>query len=345
MERLAGLRPIGLFLLRRLAFSLVTAFGVIVIVFVLVRILPGNPARLRAGPYASAHQVAQVASQLGLTSSILSQFRGYLSGVLTFNFGTSIQTGQAVGPAIAERLPATLELSLVALLIGVTTGIAIGALAARNEGRWLDRGARMLIVVGTSMPVFWLSIMLILFFYNGIHWAPAPLGRLPAGVDPPPHVTGLYMVDALLAGQLSTFLAALRVLILPGLALGFTLMAPIASVTRSGMLEALRSDYVRTARIVGVPDWKVMLSDCLRNAFLPIITTIGAAAGYLLGGNILVEEIFSFPGVGQYAWQALTYKDIDVLQGVVILYGVIYIALNVIVDMVYSLADPRVRLA
>ncbi len=333
------------FLGRRLLLSALTLFGVVVVVFCVVRVLPGDPARLRAGPYATQAEVKQVRDELGLNRPLLVQFKEFLNDTVHLNLGTSIRTRQPVLGEILSRLPATFELSLTALLFAVVGGVGLGMLAATFQGRLPDAIVRGLVVVGTSTPVFWLGILLIVVFYSNLGIAPAPLGRLPLTTSPPPHVTGFYTIDALLAGQMGTFLQAVDNLLLPALALAFIVIAPIANIARASMIDALNSDYVRAALAIGVPRWRVAFTDAFWNALLPVITTIGAVFGYLLGGNVLIEQLFSWPGIGQYSWIALTYKDIEVLQGSIIVYSVIYITLNVLVDIAYSVIDPRVRLA
>lgn len=329
------------FLGRRFLFSAIALVGVVLVVFVIVRVLPGDPARLRAGPYASEEQLAQVRHQLGLSDPWPVQLKNYLGRTARLDLGTSIRTNSSVAAEVGSRLPATIELSLAALFAATVAGVTLGALAAVRRGGALDALVRGLIVLGTSTPVFWLGVLLIIVFYSTLHVAPAPLGRLPPLASPPPHVTGLYTFDALVTGQFHVFVQALANLVLPAAALAFVVFAPICNIARSSMLDALGSDYVRTARAVGLPPWR----DAFRNALLPVITTIGAVLGYLLGGSVLIEQLFGWPGIGQYAWLSLTSKDVDGLQGVVILVGTLYIGLNVLIDLAYGFIDPRIRLS
>ncbi|MGH3004735.1 MAG: ABC transporter permease [Gaiellaceae bacterium] len=329
------------FLARRLAISALTFVGVVVAVFIIVRLVPGDPAAVRAGPYAGPEEIAQVRRDLGLDRPMPAQFRDFVVGTFTLDLGTSIRTGAPVNEELGARLPATLELALFSLIVAVVVGVTLGVLAAVRQGTAVDGAVRGVIVLGTAMPVFWLGVLLILVFYSTLGIAAPPLGRLPGGVSPPPDVTGFFTVDSLLAGEIDTFFSALHSLALPTAALAFILVAPIANIARSAMLDALRSDYARTARAIGVPPWR----DAFRNALLPVITTIGAVFGFLLGGNVLIERLFAWPGIGQLAFDSLLGKDLQTLQGVVLLVGALYIAINVLVDVAYSLIDPRVRLA
>lgn len=329
------------FAARRLAVSLVAVIGVVLTVFVIVQVLPGDPARLRAGPYASPQMIQQVRKEFGLDKPWDVQLGHFIGNTARLDLGTSLRTGSSVASELGSRLPATIELSLAALLLATIIGVGLGTAAALREGSSVDMFCRSLIVLCTSTPVFWVGVLFILFFYSDLHVAPAPLGRLPTLDVPPPTVTGLYTVDSLIAGQWGTFADALRNLILPASALAFVIFAPIANIMRSSMIEALQSEYVRAARAVGFRGW----SDAFRNSLLPVVTTIGSVLGYLFGGNVLIEQLFAWPGIGQYAWLSLSSKDIQGLQGVILLVGVLYIGLNVLIDLVYIVIDPRVRLS
>ena len=329
------------FLVRRIAISAVTFLGVMVTVFFIVQVVPGDPAKVRAGPYAGPEEVERVRTDLGLDRPLPEQFGQFVGGTLTLDLGTSIRTRQPVRDELAARLPATFELALSALVLAVVLGVGLGVVAAMRQGRAVDGAARGIIVLGAATPVFWLGVLLILVFYTTLGVAAQPFGRLPNGMTPPPDVTGFYTVDALLAGDVGTFFGALHSLALPAAALAFILIAPIANIARSSMIDALGSEYVRSARAIGLPAWR----DALRSALLPVITTVGAVFGFLLGGNVLVERLFAWPGIGQLAYESLLGKDLQTLQGVVLLVGALYILINVLVDVAYSLIDPRIRLA
>jgi ABC-type dipeptide/oligopeptide/nickel transport system permease component len=332
------------FLLRRAATTLLTLFGIVTVVFFLVRILPGDAAVLRAGPYADAKRIAQVRVQYGLDRPLVEQYWTYLVGVLHGNFGTSTLSGGSVTYELMGRMPASLEIGLYAVLIACLIGIPVGVLAASREGGWVDRVVRLVAAAGSAMALFWLGLLLIYFLFYRLGWFPGPVGRLPNGVDPPTTVTGLYTVDALLEGRPDVAWDAARALMLPVLTLVIVLVAPILKMVRASMIEVLATDYVRTAKAMGLPRREVLFRDGLRNAMLPVITAIGIVFGYMLGGNIIVETLFSWPGVGRYADLAIKNHDLDALQGFVIFVGVLYVLLNVVIDLCYGLLDPRIRL-
>ncbi|MEO6126156.1 MAG: ABC transporter permease [Ilumatobacteraceae bacterium] len=236
-------------------------------------------------------------------------------------------------------------MSLAAVLIGAVIGIPLGTLAALRRGSVFDVVARGIAVLGSSVALFWLGLMLTYVFFFRLKWLPGPIDRLPFSVTPPTKRTGLYTIDSLLAGDLSTFWHALRALTLPAVTLGFAATAPIVKMVRSSMIAELESAHVRTARAMGIARRNVLLQDAFRNALLPVITVLGIVTGYLIGGNIIVEFVFSWPGIGAYAYNALQKSDLEALQGFVIVVGAIYIALNLVIDVCYALADPKIRLS
>ncbi len=284
------------FLLRRTATTLVTLFGIVTVVFFLVRVLPGDAAVLRAGPYADAQRLAEVRAQYGLDRPLLEQYGSYLAGVVHGDLGTSTVSSGSVTYELMGRMPASLEIGLYAVLLACLIGIPVGVLAASREGGWADRVVRVLAAAGSAMALFWLGLLLIYFLFYRLGWFPGPVGRLPTGVDPPPTVTGLYTVDALIQGRVDVAWQAARALMLPVLTLVIVLVAPILKMVRGSMIEVLGTDYVRTARAMGLPRREVLFRDGLRNAMLPVITAIGIVFGYMLGGNIIVETLFSWPG-------------------------------------------------
>ena len=329
---------------KRLLVSVGTVAGIVVVVFFVVRILPGDAAAVRAGPYASEEKLEQIRDQFGLSDPLPAQFASYLSDVATGDLGTSIRTGGKVTEELMIRLPASLELAFFAVLVAVLAGVPIGIAAAANRESLVDRSARVLAVLGSSMAFFWLGLMLTFVFFFKLRWFPGPVGRLAITTRPPDEVTGFFTVDAVLGGDLHLLWEALRYLALPVITVGFILTAPIIKIVRSSMIETLASEHVRTARALGVPRRQVLLRDGFRNALLPITTAIGIVFGYMLGGNIIVELIFAWPGVGRYAFEAIRVNDLEALQGFVIMVGVMYILLNIIIDFVYSWIDPRIRL-
>jgi dipeptide transport system permease protein len=257
----------------------------------------------------------------------------------------SLTTGQPVIAEIATRLPASAELTLLGLLFSVSLAVPLGIFAALRPGSWVDHLCRMLATSGVSMPVFFAGLLWIWLFYYMLGWAPAPLGRLDVFSSPPPHVTGFYTLDSLFAGDLATFRTALAHLILPAFTLGFFSLAPIARMTRASMMAALGADFVRTARASGLSSTTIVMRYAFRNALLPVITTLGMVFSFLLGANVLVEKVFAWPGIGSYAADALIAGDYAPVQGFVLTMGILYVALNLAIDIVYGLVDPRVRIA
>jgi ABC-type dipeptide/oligopeptide/nickel transport system permease component len=329
------------FLARRLVTTTLTLLGIIVVVFFVVRVLPGDAAVLRAGPYADAARLAQVRADYGLDKPLYEQFLSYMGGIFHGDLGTSTVSGGSVSSELFSRLPASLEIGLYAVLLACLIGIPMGALAAAHRGGWSDRIVRLGVIAASSMAMFWLGLLLIYFFFYRLGWFPAPIDRLPAGFGPPRHLTGLYTVDAVLSGQTGLAWTAARSLMLPVLTLTVALVAPVMKIVRQSMIETLGSDYVRTARAMGVPERQILMQDGLRNAMLPVVTAIGIVFGYMLGGNIIVETLFAWPGIGRYAYQSIQNNDLEALQGFVILVGVMYVLLNVAIDICYRLIDPR----
>lgn len=332
------------YLLRRAVSTILTAIGMVVVVFFIVRILPGDPAILRAGPYASKESVAEISRQYGLSRPITAQFVDFWSRLLRGDLGTSMRTNVSVTPELLKRLPASLELSFYSLLIAVVVGIPLGVWAAVRQGGKMDRLVRLLAVLGSSTATFWLALVLIYLFFFRLQWFPGPLGRVPVGTTPPRNITGFFTIDGIIARDFSFVAESLWYLALPSFTLAFGLVAPIIKIVRAAMLETLRSDYVRTAFAMGLPRRSVLFVDAFRNALVPITTTLGIVFGYMLGGNIIVENIFSWPGMGRHAYLALQNNDLDVLQGFVIIIGLMYITLNFLIDIIYGLIDPRIKI-
>jgi len=332
------------YLVRRIGLSLLTLLGIVMLVFVVSRVLPGDAAALRAGPYADEARIEQVRQQFGLDRPLPEQFVDHVSSVARFDLGVSTRTNQPVRDELLARLPASLELGAFAVLLACAIGLPLGIVAAVRRNRPVDLLVRGFAVLGSSMALFWLGLLLLYFGFFRLGWFPGPVDRLPIGTAAPPTVTGFFTVDAVLAGDLGLALTALHYLALPVLTLGLVLAAPILKMVRGAMCDTLDADYVRTARSVGLPGRTWVLTDGFRNALLPVVTAIGIVFGYLLGGNIIVEFIYSWPGIGRYAYQAIQSNDLQALQGFVILVGVLYVTLNLVIDLLYTRIDPRVRL-
>ncbi|WP_283137186.1 ABC transporter permease [Rhizohabitans arisaemae] len=332
--------------LARSGIAVVGVVGVAVLIFFITRLLPGDPARVAAGQYATDAQVEQLRRQYGLDQPVLVQFGRYMVDFFRLDLGTSIRTGQPVTDELLTRLPATVELGLLALLIAVVLGVGLGVLAAVHRHRVVDKIIQLLVVFASAAAVFWIALLAIYLFVNEWGVFTSPIGRLPRGYAPPDPVTGFYVVDALLAGDLETAGAALRTLLFPAMLLGLHASPSIVKIVRSSTIRALESDYARTSRSFGYPPGSILFHDGLRNALLPVITNIGLVAGFVLaGGNVLIEQLYAWPGIGQYAYDSLQENDLFALRGYVILIGVTYILLNIVLELAYRRADPRVAVA
>jgi ABC-type dipeptide/oligopeptide/nickel transport system permease component len=329
-------------ILRRLLAALPNLLGVVVITFLLTRALPGDPAAYFAGGAATEEAVAQVRAQLGLDRSLPEQFAAYLGALARGDLGLSLTTGQPVLQELLERLPASLEMVLLALVLACAVALPLGVLAATRPGSWVDQLCRIVTTAGVSLPTFFTGLLLAYVFYFLLGWAPSPLGRLDPMWSPPAHVTGFYLVDALLARDIGLWWAAFKQLILPVVTMAIFVLAPIARMTRASMLSVLGSDFVRTARASGLGRGTVLVTYALRNALLPVVTTLGMVFGFMLGGSVIVEKVFGWPGVGSYAIDALTASDYAPVQGFVLAMGVLFVLLNLLVDLLYGLIDPRV---
>lgn len=331
-------------LARRLAAALPTLAGVVVVTFVMTRALPGDPAAYFAGPAATREAVEEIRRQLGLDQPLWVQFGDYLADLARGDLGLSITTGQPVLADIAQRLPASAELTLIGLLIAAGFGVPMGVAAALRPNSWVDHLCRVIATAGVSLPTFFTGLLLVYVFYYQLGWAPAPLGRLDAFSSPPPHVTGFYLIDSLLAGDMETFTGAAAQLALPAFTLGIFALAPIARMTRGSMLSVLSSDFIRAARAAGLSGNTIVIRYALRNALLPVVTTLGMVLSFLLGANVLVEKVFAWPGIGSYAIEALIASDYAPVQGFVMAMAILYVALNLVIDLAYQAIDPRVRI-
>ncbi len=331
-------------ILRRLVTVIPTLIGVIIVTFLLTRVLPGDPAVYFAGPAATPQSIADIRKSLGLDKSLPEQFLHYVDDLAHGNLGNSLATGRPVATEIVSRLPASAELTLFGLIIAIVIAIPLGILAAVKQGSWIDHTCRIVATAGVSLPVFFTGLLLVYVFYFRLGWAPAPLGRLDVFFSEPPQVTGFYLIDSLIAGDFQVFRAAFTQLILPGATLAIFSLAPITRMTRAAMLEVLASDYVRTARASGLSSYTVIVTYAFRNAMLPVITTLGMVFSFLLGANVLVEKVFAWPGIGSFAVEALIASDFAPVQGFVLTMAVLYVALNLLIDILYGVVDPRVRL-
>ncbi len=331
------------FLLRRFAFMLVTVLGAVTVTFMLATLVPADPARAALGPDATEAQVANYRRERGLDQPVIVQYVRYVAAIVRGDFGLSIVSRTPVINDLARFIPATVELLVPSLLISVVLGFALGVGAAFYRGTWVDQGSRFLSLVGLSMPVFWLGLVLQLVFFRALEWFPAG-GRLANTLSPPPGVTGFYTLDSIIAGRWDLLSSSLHHLVLPAVALSTLTLGIVARMTRSSLLDVLSSNYVRTARSKGLRERVVLWKHALRNSLVPIITVIGLRLGQMFSGAVLTETVFAWPGVGRYAFTALRQLDFPVVMAFTVWATLIYAFVNLIVDLSYTLIDPRVRL-
>jgi dipeptide transport system permease protein len=330
--------------LKRLALAVPSLIGVVIVTFVLTRALPGDPAAYFAGPAATKEAIEQVRVKLGIDKPLPVQFSRYVGDLLHGDLGTSLTTGQPVATEIRTRLPASAELTLIGLVFAMAAAVPLGIMAAMRPGSLVDHACRIVSTAGVSLPVFFTGLILVYVFYYLLGWAPAPLGRLDVFFSAPPQVTGFYLIDSLIAGDGEVFMASLKQLVLPALTLAIFSLAPIARMTRASMLAVLASDFVRTARASGLSGFTVVVTYAFRNAMLPVVTTLGMVFSFLLGANVLVEKVFAWPGIGSFAVEALIASDFAPVQGFVLTMAVMYVTLNLAIDILYGIIDPRLRL-
>ncbi len=335
---------LGRYLANRLMMVVPTLLGVTLITFTLTYLLPGNPAMVKAGPFATPEYLALVEKEIGLDKPIYIQYWRYLSGVVRGDLGQSSSTGRPVLEDFKQRVPATLELTLASLLIAVGIGIPLAVISAVKRDSLLDHVCRLLGVGGVAMPTFWTGLLLLYIFFYHVGLAPPPLGRLGSGISAPTGITGLYTIDSLLTGNFRAFSSSLHHLLLPAVTLGFSVMAPLTRMVRATMLEILSSDYIKAAEASGLPRRQIVYGDALRNTLIPVITLIGVIFGFLMGGNVVVELVFGWPGIGNYAVTSLMSKDAQPIQSFVLFVSVVYVMINLIVDIAYGVVDPRIRL-
>ncbi|MGB0694310.1 MAG: ABC transporter permease [Rhodospirillaceae bacterium] len=328
----------------RLLQAIPSIIGIIIVTFLLTRALPGDPAVYFAGPAADERSIQQIRESLGLDKSLPEQFVIYVQDLVQGDLGVSISTGIPVLEELIRRLPASLELTLLALLFSLGVAIPLGIAAATRPNSWVDQLCRLIVTAGVSLPVFFTGLFMVYIFYYLWGLAPSPLGRLDILYLSPPAVTGFYTIDALIDGDLEVFWAALAQLALPAITLGTFTLAPIARMTRAAMLQVLSSDFIRTARASGLDRPTVLYTYAFRNALLPILTTLGMVFSFMLGSNVLVEKVFAWPGIGSYAIEALIVSDYVAVQGFVLAMAILYVLLNLTIDILYTLIDPRIGL-
>jgi len=321
---------------------LLTLLGLITITFLVARVAPGDPARAAAGEDATQEMVETLREEFGLNEPLYVQYAEYIKGIFTGNLGKSIRTQHMVAHDLVRYFPATLELTIFSLIMAVLLGIPLGVICAVKKDSMIDHLARLVSVSGLAVPMFWLGLMLQLIFSLYFDLFPTG-GRLGMLTVPPPSVTHFYLIDSLLAGQWSTFKDALSHIFLPAVVLSFPALASIIRVNRSDMLEVLKRDFITSARAHGISQTRIVGQYALKNAMIPTATMIGLRFGWMLGGTILVETVFDWPGLGNYAVQSAVYSDFQPIMGATLAIGLSFMVATLIVDLIYGLLDPRVR--
>lgn len=329
------------YLAKRLFLLLFTLLGLSVVIFVISHIAPGDPARLAAGPFATAEMVEHLKEKLGLDKPLLEQYGIFLTQLLKGDLGQSIRTRRSVREDLARFFPATLELVLVSLSFAVLTGILLGVLSAVHQNRWIDHLSRLVSISGLGLPAFWLALMLQLLFVLELDLLPGG-GRIGMIVPKPTSITRLFLIDSLLTGNWVVFKSALRHIILPALSLSFPALASIIRISRADVLDTLSQDFVTTARAKGLVERLVIWKHVLKNSLISTVTMIGLRFGWMLGGTILVETVFDWPGVGLYAVTSATHSDFQPIMGAALLIGLSFAIANLIVDLSYTILDPRI---
>ncbi|MDP3342437.1 ABC transporter permease [Frigidibacter sp.] len=326
----------------RLLSAIPTLFGVVIVTFLLTRVLPGDPAVFFASnPSMSTDDIAALREQLGLDKSLIEQFWIYLVALFQGDLGNSLTTGQTVMTEIINRLPASAELTVFAFLLAIGVSLPLGLAAALRPGSLIDHLSRLISTLGVSMPTFVTGLLLIYVFYFLLGVAPEPIGRMDPFLFDPPKVTGMLTVDALIAGDMEVFRAAFTQMILPAVTMALFALAPLTRMTRAAMLGTLGSEFVRTARASGLSRRKIIFTYAFRNALLPVVTTMGMTFSYMLGANVLVERVFSWPGIGAFAMDSIINLDYAPLQGFMLVMAAIFILVNLTTDIVVTIIDPR----
>lgn len=332
------------FIIKRIFYLLILLLGVATIVFVLTRLVPTDPvaANLSQRNFNNEEMVNAFRAKWGLDKPVWQQYLIYLKGLLQLDFGTSIRTGKPVLSELKRCFPATLELSIFAIIFASVVGILFGVISALKRNSVIDQIVRGVSVAGVSVPTFWLALLLLYLFYYKLGIAPGT-GRISSYFKPPETVTGLYVIDALIEGNIYKAIDCLGHLVLPGIVLGSFTMGLITRTTRSNLLEVMSTDYIRTAKAKGMARVRLILHHAMGNALIPVLTVIGLGLGNLLGGTVLVETIFTWPGVGQFAYESVLKLDSPGIIGVAILIAFNYGVINTLIDILYGVIDPRVR--
>ncbi|HEX4483104.1 MAG TPA: ABC transporter permease [Solirubrobacteraceae bacterium] len=329
---------------RRIVGSIGAIFGATILAFIILRALPGNPARLIVGPLATPQALASVSHQIGLDKPIFTQYWLFISHFFQGNWGYSYADGKSVSSLIGERLPATIELAIFSFFITMFFAVVFALLVTYKRRPIADRILRAVSYLGFGTPPFFVALLLLIVFFRSLHILPGPEGRLGLQQTPPPTVTHMYTLDALIAGQFGTFWSAVEHLILPGVALGLSSFSFIVRLLRANLLEISREPFITVARGKGLHRWTAFRRHALPNAFLPTLTAGGLVLGEFLAGSVLIERVFNWPGVGSLVFDAIVKQDYAVVQTFILLSAVMFVLVNLIVDLLYAVIDPRVRI-
>jgi peptide/nickel transport system permease protein len=331
------------YIVRRMALIIPTLLGASLVIFVLTTLIPGDPALMRLGNFATAEQLKGLREEMGLDKPPYERYVLYLGGLLQGDMGRSWRTGNLVLDDLQARLPMSLELGVCSMLLAITIGIPIGVWGAASKDSVVDYGGKAYGILGVAMPLFWGGLVLVYLFYFKFGIAPAPTGRIDMLVSPPTHLTGSYLLDSLLTGDLEAFMSSAAHLVLPVITLAFVTGASIARMTSTSMRKVLASQFIQVSHAYGISPRAIVYKFALKNALMPVVTLVGLQVGFLIGGVVLVEVVFSLPGIGRYAVESLLVNDFAPVQGFVLLVLVVYLVVNLLVDLLYSVLNPQVH--
>ena len=335
---MSGLKSVAI----RISQLLIVLLGVTLVTFLVSHVVPGDPARMLLGQRADAQTLENMRHVMGLDQPVWLQYVHYLGGLLHGDLGISIRTQRPVLSELLTYFPATIELTLFAMGFAVISGIGLGLLSAAYRDTPIDHGTRVLAILGVSTPLFWLGLMVLLLFYKHLGWLPGS-GRLDSFINPPTQITGLYVLDSIFTGDWVALKSSILHLVLPTICLGYIQLATIARLVRASMIEVLEQDYIKTALSNGIPRYRIIYRHALRNALIPTVTLIGLTFGELMGGAILTETIFSWPGMGKYVVDSIAFLDFPAIMGFTILVAIIYVSINMVVDLLYPILDPQIK--
>lgn len=328
--------------LKRLLYSVPVLIGVTLLVFIISHAIPGDPARMMAGQKASREAVENLRHSLGLDRPLPEQYLRYVAGLVKGDLGRSIRNQRPVLEDLRDFFPATFELTLTSMIFCIGAGLPLGIISAIRRNRPIDHTTRVFSVIGVSMPVFWLGLMLLLLFYRDLGWLPGS-GRLDVGMSSPVYATGMYLIDTLVEGNRGKFANAFSHILLPAFCLSYVYLAITTRIIRSSMISVMGLDFITTARANGIREAVVVLKHALKNALIPAVTITGLSIGELLGGAILTETIFDWPGMGKYVVDSVNFLDFPAIMGFTLVVSLVYVVINLLVDLLYALLDPQIR--